>query len=147
MKTWKTTLVAATVKQSHNRKLVIYVEKYGITPTSKYTLFYKQRFFSTQPQCCLTFPWIELQMLLRCCLIHITTITLEHILYLVYLSPCLGQGLFLSLWSIFIFKLIFIVINHITSLKQAHSCYCWMITWMKKGNNFQTAKVTTQGVA
>ena len=31
-------------------------------------------FFSTQPQCCLTFFWIELQMLLRCWLIHITII-------------------------------------------------------------------------
>ena len=26
--------------------------------------FYKQRFFSAQPQCCLTFKWIEPQMLL-----------------------------------------------------------------------------------
>ena len=36
--------------------------------------FYKQRFFSTHTQCCSTFSWIELQMLLRCCLIHITII-------------------------------------------------------------------------
>ena len=36
---------------------------------SSYTLFfYKQHFFSTQPQCCLFFCWIELQMLIRCCL-------------------------------------------------------------------------------
>ena len=33
--------------------------------------FYKQRFFSTQPQCCLIFSWIEPQMLLGCWLIHI----------------------------------------------------------------------------
>ena len=30
----------------------------------KYTLFYKERFFSTQPQCCLNFRWTELQILL-----------------------------------------------------------------------------------
>ena len=47
---------------------------------------YKQRFCSTQLQRCLTFSWIELQMLLRCCLIHITIITLRHTLYLVYLN-------------------------------------------------------------
>ena len=58
-------------------------------------LFNKQRFVSTQPQCCLTFPWIKLQMLLRCYLIHVTIIILRH-LYLVYSSPCLGLGLFNS---------------------------------------------------
>ena len=30
--------------------------------------FFKQRFFSADPHCYLTFSWIELQMLLRCCL-------------------------------------------------------------------------------
>ena len=35
---------------------------------------YKQRFFSTHPQCCLAFSRIGLQMLLRCGLIHITII-------------------------------------------------------------------------
>ena len=47
-------------------------------------------FFSTQPQYCLTFSWIELQMLLRCCLMHINIILLRsYFLYLVYLCPCL----------------------------------------------------------
>ena len=49
---------------------------------------------------------------------------LRHILYLVYFCPCLGLGLFMSylcdLCDIFIFSLIFIVIDHITSLKQTH---------------------------
>ena len=66
--------------------------------------FYKQHFFSAQPQCCLTFSWIELQMLLRCCLVHIAVIMLRHILYLVYLSPCPDLGLFTSMWSIFHFQ-------------------------------------------
>ena len=43
----------------------------------------------------LTFSWIQPQMLLRCCLIHITIIILSNILYLVYLWPCLGQVLFI----------------------------------------------------
>ena len=56
--------------------------------------FHMQRFFSTQPQCCSTFLWIELQMLLRCCLIHISIIILRHFLYLLYLCPWLDIGLF-----------------------------------------------------
>ena len=55
-------------------------------------VFYKQHFFSTQ--CCLTFSWIELQMLLRCCLVHIHITILRHVLYLSYLCPCLDLQLF-----------------------------------------------------
>ena len=58
--------------------------------------FYKQRFFSAQPHCCLTSSWLELQMLLRCCLIHISIIILRHILYLPYLCPCLDLALLMS---------------------------------------------------
>ena len=57
---------------------VIYCEHYNaVCVTQFYALaicwdtcfFYKQRFFfSTQPQCCLTFSWIQLRMLLRWCL-------------------------------------------------------------------------------
>ena len=88
-----------------------------------YMLFYyKQRFFSTQPQCCLIFSWIELQMLLRCCLIHISIIILRHFLYLLYLCPCLDLGLFMSylldLFSILIF--IFIMFNRVFSWVQAN---------------------------
>ena len=71
--------------------------------------FYKQRFFSTQAQCCLTFSWIQLHMLLWCCLLHITIITLRNILYLVYLCLCLCLILFMSYLcdQFFIFSLIF----------------------------------------
>ena len=43
------------------------------------------------------------------------------ILYLVYMCPCLGLGLFMSYFCdlFFISSLIFIAINHITSWKQA----------------------------
>ena len=34
-------------------------------------LFNKQCSCTTHPQCCLTFSWIELQMLLSCCLMHV----------------------------------------------------------------------------
>ena len=40
--------------------------------------FSKQRFFSTQPRCCLTFSITELQMLLRCCLMRISIIIHLH---------------------------------------------------------------------
>ena len=58
-------------------------------------------------------------MLLRRCLIYIKIIILRHILCLVYVRPCLGQGLFvLYLCDLFfIFNLISIVINHITPFK------------------------------
>ena len=95
----------------------------------KYTLFYKQRFFSTQPQCCLRFSEIELQMLLRWCLIHIAIITLRQILYIVCLCPCLGLGLVMSyLCDLFFIScdLIFIVIYHITSLKQTYLFFLYI---------------------
>ena len=46
----------------------------------------------------------------------------EIILYLVHLCPCLGLGLFVSYISdlFLIFSLVFIVINHIISLRQTH---------------------------
>ena len=92
-----------------------------------YTLyFYKQRLSSTQPQCCLTFSWIELQMLLRCCLTHVSIIILGHTLYLLYLCPCLDLGLFMpylcDLFFNFIF--IFIMINRIISWIQTHLFFC-----------------------
>ena len=60
-------------------------------------------------------------MLLRCCLIHITIIILTHFI-LLYLCPCLGLGLLMSYICdlFFLFSLVFIVINHITSLKQMY---------------------------
>ena len=57
--------------------------------------------FISQPQCCWNFSWIELQMLLRCCLIHITIIILRHILYLVFLCLCLGLGPFYCTYVIY----------------------------------------------
>ena len=78
--------------------------------------------FFFQPHCCLTFSWIELQLLLRCCLIHISTIMLRYFFYLVHSWLRLGLGLFRSyprdLFLIFIF--IFIIINHVISLKWKH---------------------------
>ena len=57
----------------------------------------------------------------------------------------------------FIFTLIIIMINNITSLKQTQLFFAisfripyisfWMITWMKNMNNLQRAKVQPQGVA
>ena len=91
------------------------------TPNWSTLVFYKQRFFSTQPQFCLAFSWIKFQILLRCCLIHITIIILRRILSLVRLCSRLGLGLLESYLCdlFFIFSLIFSVINHITSLKKA----------------------------
>ena len=88
-----------------------------------HAFFLSNAFFNSDSiQCCLTSSWIELQMLLRCWVIYITIIILKHILYLVYLCRSLCLGLFLSHLCdlFFIFSLIFIVINHMTSLRQMH---------------------------
>ena len=61
-----------------------------------HTLFFKRKpFFSTQPQYCLTFAWTEFQILLSCCLIHISMIILRHFLYSLYLRLSLDLGLFM----------------------------------------------------
>ena len=91
--------------------------------TTSYTrFFYKQRFFSTQSQCCLTLSWIELQMLFRCCLINKGIIIVRHIIHLLYLRPCLHLGLFMLYLCdlFFIFIVIFIMFNRIISWIQTH---------------------------
>ena len=71
---------------------------------------------------------------------------------------CLSLGLFMSYFYdlFFIFSLIFIAINHITSLKWAHFFFIYFLEYllffldndvMKNVNNFQIAKVQPQGVA
>ena len=86
---------------------------------------------------------LELQVFLRCCLIHIDITILRHFLYLLYLCPCLDLGPFISyLYGLcFIFIFIFILINPIIPWIQTHLFFCslfydlryylWMITWMK----------------
>ena len=120
--------------------------------------FYKQRFFSTQPQYCLAFSWTELQMLLRCCLIHISIMILWRFIHLLYFCLCLHLSIFMPYWreSTFIFVFIFIMINCIIlwiltclffSLFLRMSWYCYMITWMKNVNSFWMLKVQPQGAA
>ena len=119
--------------------------------------FYKQRFFSTQPQCCLTFAWIQVQMLLRCCLIYISIIIHTETLFTFTVFVCMSRPrsiyLFMSYLCdlFFIFTFIFIMIHRIISWIQTHLFFCLffricpnyfvMITWMKNLNNFQIAKV------
>ena len=93
--------------------------------------FYKQRFFNSG---CLTFSWIELQILLRCCLIHISIIIVRQFLYIldttfyyIYtLCPWLDLGLFISYHCDLFFIFIFIsaMINGIISWIQTHSFFC-----------------------
>ena len=80
--------------------------------------FYKQRFFSTQPRCCLTFSWIELQTLLRCCLIYNHHYTETHFTISLFESMSKLRSIYvISLWSIFNFQPIFIAINHTDQIK------------------------------
>ena len=103
--------------------------KYAMKPSNHDCIllyFYKQLFFSTQPQCSLTFSWIELQILLNCCLVHKTIIMLRHFLYLLCLCPCLDLSLFRSYLRdpFFIFVSIFIMINRIISWIQTYMFFC-----------------------
>ena len=92
-----------------------------------YTLFFiSNAFFSTQTQCCLTFSKTEVQILLRCCLMHISIIILRLFIYLLYLCSCLHLGLFMPYLheSIFIFVFIFIMIDCIISWIQTCLFLC-----------------------
>ena len=122
-----------------NQKLILKYYHGDIYPKTllPYTLFFNSA------SRCLTILWIELQVLLWCCLIHIIIITLKHILYLVHMYPCLGLGLFISyLCNLFFIFSPFFIMNHIISLKQTQLFfvhfldYFWMLIWKKRSNNF-----------
>ena len=115
----------------------------------RYTFFlYKERFFSTQPCSCLTFSWIELQILVRCCLIHVSIVIMRHFLYLLYLSPYLDLGLLLSyLYDLFFINLMNTETPVLLLIFQNMSHYFYMIAWMKSVKNSHIAKVQPQGVA
>ena len=94
--------------------------------------FYENRFFST----CLTFFCIEYQMLLSCCLIQVSIITLRNFLYLLYSCPCLDLGLFFLVPRcmsnirdlFFIFIIIFITISCIISGIQTYLFFSLFFT-------------------
>ena len=59
-------------------------------------------------------------MLLSCCLINISIIIVRHVMYLLYLRPCLDVGLFMLYLCDLFFSFIFIFImistsNHMVS--------------------------------
>ena len=114
----ETPLIASPLNQSPQKRFL-----------KEYTLLLKTILFLSHPQHCLIFPRIQLQMLLRCCLLHITIIILIHILYLVYICTYLRLVLFiLYLCDPFlIFSLIFILINHIISLKQTNLFFAYFL--------------------
>ena len=76
----------------------------------------------------------------------VTDYILRHDFYLVYLNSCVGLDLF--------FCIFFIVINHITSLKQAHLFFVnfseYLLLFLddkvaENTNNFQITKVQPEG--
>ena len=138
------TSFAKVIGMSNNIQWKNIIAQTHKAPCFNYTFFLQATFFSTEPQCCLTFSWFELQLLLRCYLIHTNIVILRYFLYLLCLCPFLGLDLFTSFLCDLFFnpRLIFIVINHITKFKQKHiffihflyniSYYFWMITGMEK---------------
>ena len=107
-----------TCKYFKTRRLYIFYSQPHKFSLSNHTPVFISPLFSTQSQCCLTFSCTELQVLLRCCLIHISIIILRHFLYLLYLCPCLVLGLFKSyLCDLFSFSSSFSLIH-----KYRHAC-------------------------
>ena len=112
-----------------------------------HAFFISNAFFSTQSQCCLSFWWIEPQMLLRFCLIHQSIIILRHFFYLLYLCPCRIYMIYFSFSSSFSLWLI------VSSHEYRHKCsfalfleYILFLDNNRDGNNFQR-EVQCQGVA
>ena len=65
-------------------------------------LFYKQRFFLTQPQCCLTFQRTEPQMLLKYCLLHRGIALPRHAIFCIFFSLSTSWSIYvLFMWSVF----------------------------------------------
>ena len=72
--------------------------------------------------------WIELRVLVRCCLMHKSIITVRHILYLLCLYLCLELSPFmLYLCDL---RFIFIMINCIISWIQAHMFFCLFLEYV-----------------
>ena len=121
-----------------------------------YTLFFIRNAFFNSASVLLNFPWIDLQMLLRCCLIHLSIIILWQFLYLLYLYISLDLRLFMSYLCalFFIFIFIFIMINRMNTdalvllfIFENVFYFNWMITWIKNANNFEITKVQPQSGA
>ena len=121
---------------------------------------YNSKIFLVGQLWCQTIFFTISPVLFKCyfrrCLIYITIVIVRHILYLVYFSPCLSLGLFMSYLCDF-FYLIFTAFNHITLFKQTYFFFVHVLgyfllflddgTWLKKANNFQVAKIQPQGTA
>ena len=92
------------------------------------TFFHKQRFFSIQPQYCLTCSWIELQMFLRCCLMHKTRL----FIFTIFGPVSRPRSTYVvSMWSYFhFFAFIFIMINRTVSWIQTHLFYCLLLEYV-----------------
>ena len=139
---WYHLYIFKNVKYTHRGVSLMDTWTFGYTWTffKLFKWFKLEHFFSTQRQCCLTFSWIELQMLLRSCLIHMSIIILRHVLYWLYLHPWSISPFMLYCDLLFFFIFIFIMINLIVSwILVLLLYYFWMITWMKNVNNFQKA--------
>ena len=88
--------------------------------TESNTRFFKQHFFSTQLQCCLTFSWnFCLMPNVACCLIHIQVSSYSETLFIftIFLSMsismlCCIYVIYFSFSSSFLFSLWLIVWSH-----------------------------------
>ena len=73
-----------------------------------HAIFYKWRFFSTQPQCCLTFLWIELQMLLPVANTYKHLHTEAFFIFTILVSMSKSRSIYVvSIWFFFYFHLHF----------------------------------------
>ena len=90
------------------------LEKTSRVTNKIHTFFISNSFFNSA-SVLLTFSWIDLQMLLRCCLIHISIIILRQ-LFIYYMPRPRTISCLCDLF--FILIIIFTMINHVISLIQ-----------------------------
>ena len=108
-----------------------YIHMLSLQVPTQYMLFYNQCFFSSQPQRCLSFSWIELQMLLRYCLIYTYKHHHYHEIILIFTIWLPFSYHLMNADTIFLFLIVWKI-----------PYYFWMITWMKNVNN---SKSSTSG--
>ena len=82
-------------KLRQTKKDDIKVEGHLNYTTAKKIRFFLRNAFFYSALVLLDVSLIELQMLLRCCLVHISIIILRHFFNLLYLCPCPDLGLFM----------------------------------------------------
>ena len=114
-------------KLRQTKKDDIKVEGHLNYTTAKKIRFFLRNAFFYSALVLLDVSLIELQMLLRCCLVHISIIILRHFFIYYFVSMSRPRVIYVSYLCdlFFIFIFIFIMINGIIPSIQTHLLFCF----------------------